>query len=66
MSNKYRIKLTISGMPAYYAPGQWDGAWFTRDATEAKIYKLARNAKKIVAEYPTDSVWATAIVEPAV
>lgn len=62
--NEYRIKLQISGRDAYYSPGQWDGCWFTRDPGEAKTYKLERNARKLVAEYPTDSVWATAVVEP--
>lgn len=60
----YRIKLIVQGNPVYYAPGQWDGVWFTHSPGDAKTYKLARNAHKIVAGYPTDGVWSTAVVEP--
>lgn len=32
-------------------PATWDGTWYTEQVSEAKTYKLARNAEKRIAEH---------------
>lgn len=61
----FRIRLTILGRPAWYLPKPSAGMWYTRNRDEAKTYKRESSATRVVDAYPTDEVWATAVVEPA-
>lgn len=57
------IVLTVGGAPAYYAPGQSDGMWYTRDLGEARKYKRVSNASTVIASFGHSDIWATARVE---